>query len=346
MNKHHYAVVVGINRYPGLSDLTGARADAEAFARWLEQPDGGGVPASNIHRVMVTDEEEASYRDSTVATPVREQIEDAIAAAAEAATVAVGVDPSVWDQGRFYLYVAGHGLAPSGGEGALYLANAREDAGRHLELAAYREWCTRCAFFREVIVFADCCRTRESTVRELAPTLDECGTPLVFRQTTWVIGYGSGLGDPTYENDARGYFTAALLDGLKNAKTDESGAVTAVTLGPHVKAAVVNATKDLTHPQTAELFADTGARVVFAKPAAAPGVQQVTIAFPPGYSGRVELRFNGLELVGMHDAAMGTWSLPLKKGLYEVAAAAGEPRTPFADHGLFRVIGGDENVQL
>jgi hypothetical protein len=52
MNDHHYAVVVGINRYPGLSDLTGARADAEAFAQWLEDGDGGALPAANIRRVM------------------------------------------------------------------------------------------------------------------------------------------------------------------------------------------------------------------------------------------------------------------------------------------------------
>jgi hypothetical protein len=185
VNKHHHAVVVGINRYPALSDLTGARGDAEAFARWLERPDGGALPAANVRRVMATEEEEASFRESVLATPVREQIEDAIAACAEAARLAVRVDPSVWDEGRVYLYVAGHGLAPGGGEGALYLANAREGAGRHLELAEYRKWCTRCAFFREVIVFADCCRTRESTVRALAPTLDECRNPLVDRQSTW-----------------------------------------------------------------------------------------------------------------------------------------------------------------
>jgi hypothetical protein len=346
LNEHHHAVVVGINRYPALSDLTGARADAESFARWLERPDGGALPAANVRRVMATEEEEASFRESVLATPVREQIEDAIAACAEAARLAVRVDPSVWDEGRFYLYVAGHGLAPGGGEGALYLANAREGAGRHLELAEYRKWCTRCAFFREVIVFADCCRTRESTVRALAPTLDECRNPLVDRQSTWVIGYGSGLGDPTYENDARGYFTAALLEGFENAKADEAGAVTAATLGPYVKTAVANATKDLSHPQTAELLADAGARVVFGEASATRGMQRVKIAFPSGYSGRVELRFNGLDLVGAHDAATGPWSLPLKQGLYEIAPCAGEPQTEFADHGLFKVIGGDENVQL
>jgi hypothetical protein len=49
VNEHHYAVVVGINRYPGLSDLRGARADAGAFADWLERPDGGAVPPANVN---------------------------------------------------------------------------------------------------------------------------------------------------------------------------------------------------------------------------------------------------------------------------------------------------------
>jgi Caspase domain len=347
VNEHHYAVVVGINRYPGLSNLTGARSDAEAFAQWLVRPDGGALPAANIKRVMATDAEEAEFAaDVGAAKPVREQIEDAIADAAAAARRAAQADPNAWARTRLYLYVAGHGLAPSGGEGALYLANAREGASRHLELAEYRKWCTRCAYFREVVVFADCCRTRVNTARALPPTLDDCAEPFDDRQTTWVVGYGSGLGDPTYENDARGYFTTALLEGLTNAKPDDSGAVTAEALGPFVKTAVADLSKDARHPQTAELYADAGARVVFrAQPPAARAMRQVTMSFPPGYAGRVELRF-GRKPVGVHDAATGPWSLPLEDGLYEVAPAAGEPPAAFAEKGLFKVAGGDTDVQL
>ena len=347
MNDQHYAVVVGIDRYPGLSDLTGARADAEAFARWLERPDGGALPPPNVKRVMATDDEEAAFgTDASAARPVREQIEDALADAAAAARAAVEANRDEWERTRLYLYVAGHGLAPSGGEGALYLANAREDRSRHLELGEYRKWCSQCAYFREVIVFADCCRTRNNTARAQMPTLDPCPAPIVNGQTTWVVGYGSGLGEPTYEDDARGYFTRALIEGLEHAKLDEDGAVTASTLAPYVKSAVAEQTRDKLHPQTAELYADAGARVVFrAGPPTARAKRQVAISFPPGYAGRVELRL-GMEPIGVHDAAAGPWSLELEEGIYEVAAAAGEPPAAFAEHGLFKVVGGDASVQL
>jgi hypothetical protein len=296
---------------------------------------------------MATGAEEATFGvDAGAAKPVREQIEDALVEVVAAAKAAVRANPNVWASTRLYLYVAGHGLAPGGGEGALYLANAREGASRHLELSEYRKWCTRCADFSEVIVFADCCRTRNNTVRALPPTLDECGAAVQNRQTTWVVGYGSGLGDPTYENEARGYFTSALIQGLTNAKPDDTGAVTAATLAPYVKTVVAQRTSSKRYPQRAEMYADAGARVVFRTPApVAPVTQQVTINFPPGYGGRLELR-RGLQPIGSHDASTGPWALPLEEGLYEVAPVPGEPPAGFAEHGLFKVVGGDTNVQL
>ena len=345
MHDHHYAVVVGINRYPGLSDLAGARADAEAFAQWLEKPDGGGLPAANVKRVMATDQEEATFGDPAGAKPVREQIEDALADAALAARAAVQADPEVWERTRL-----------------LVRRRARACTGRRRGCSVPRECTrgceppprarrisqvvTRCAHFREVIVFADCCRTRVSTIRALPPTLDECPDPLENRQTTWIVGFGSGLGDVTYEDDARGHFTSALIEGLTNAKPDETGAVTAAALAPYVKTAVADRTKSKRYPQKAELYGDFSARVVFrTQPPPARATRQVTISFPQGYTGLVELR-RGVQPVGSHDASTGPWSLPLDEGLYEVTPAAGQPPTTFVDNGLFKVVERDRDVQL
>jgi hypothetical protein len=44
VNDLHFAVVVGINRYPGIKDLKYARDDAERFRDWLVDLEGGGVP--------------------------------------------------------------------------------------------------------------------------------------------------------------------------------------------------------------------------------------------------------------------------------------------------------------
>jgi hypothetical protein len=47
-NELHYAIVVGINRYPGIGDLSGARAGAEQLAAWLSDPDVGSLPKANV----------------------------------------------------------------------------------------------------------------------------------------------------------------------------------------------------------------------------------------------------------------------------------------------------------
>src|SRR5215472_8538461 len=47
VNENHYAVVVGINRYPGISDLAGPVNDAAAFYGWLVDDTAGGLPPEN-----------------------------------------------------------------------------------------------------------------------------------------------------------------------------------------------------------------------------------------------------------------------------------------------------------
>ncbi|NTV96679.1 MAG: hypothetical protein HGA75_14920, partial [Thiobacillus sp.] len=55
MNDQDYAIVVGINYYPGLGSLQGAEYDAGQFAAWLEDPAGGGLPPANVRRVRSSD---------------------------------------------------------------------------------------------------------------------------------------------------------------------------------------------------------------------------------------------------------------------------------------------------
>jgi hypothetical protein len=72
-NEHHYAVVVGINRYPGIRDLQAARRDAEDFANWLRDPSGGALPDDDDHIIEVpasTDEEVLDTHPPTPVDPV------------------------------------------------------------------------------------------------------------------------------------------------------------------------------------------------------------------------------------------------------------------------------------
>jgi hypothetical protein len=304
---------------------------------------------------MATAEQEAGYASARDARPTNVEIDVALQELSAAARAQLSQDPGGWDATRLYLYVAGHGFAPQGGEGALLLANAEDGAlSRNIELPEYRRWCSACSWFRELVVFADICRTRvNGGARGYGPQLDECLQPFVDRATTWLVGFGAALGRPTYEeghandDESRGYFTSALLEGLRGGAADpESGAVTAASLAGFVKQSVAEMTRGKRYPQTAQFPGDLAESVVFRAPSVARRPQRtVRIAFPAGFAGGVALRRN-LELVGRHQAGAGPWLIELEDGYYEVAPDPAQPGTSFARDGLFKVVGQDENVEL
>jgi uncharacterized caspase-like protein len=350
LNDLHYAVVVGINRYPGIGDLAGARADAEQFAAWLADPAGGALPASNVKTVCATEADEAAYDCAHVARPTNNEIDYALQKVTRELKATLDVDPSAWERSRLYLYVAGHGFAPQGGEGALFLANAESDAlSRNIELPEYRRWCTTCAWFREVIVFADCCRTRvRSAARGYGPRLDECAAPWNGKSSTWLIGYGSTLGKPTYElptpgvdDEARGYFTGALLEGLRGAAArDEGGALTATTLSAYVKAVVTERTQNQQYPQEAQIVGPLTADIRFGT-TLAPPKRLATLVLPAGFAGVAKVVKDGREIAAW-DGTNKEWPVELEDGLYEVEANG----AVLANAGLFKVAGEDRRVEL
>ena len=52
MGAEDFAVVVGIMRYPGISDLDGSENDARNFRDWLVSPNGGNVAAGQVHLIL------------------------------------------------------------------------------------------------------------------------------------------------------------------------------------------------------------------------------------------------------------------------------------------------------
>jgi hypothetical protein len=355
VNDLHYGVVVGIDRYPGISDLSGAKADATQFAGWLTATDGGVLPPENVHLLVRSRAEERRYTDFRSAEPTQDDVDDALQAVVDSVRAKLERDRSAWERSRLYLYVAGHGFAPAASEGSFLLANARPGAyTRNIDLPKYRQWCSACAWFGEVAIFADCCRTRVSAGPDgTGPHLDACVQPYVEREPAWVIGFAAEAGRPAYElefaedDEARGHFTRALLDGLRGSAADASGVVTALSLKDHVTQIVADTTRDKHYPQSARFPGDTPSSFVFRAAAAGPRrtTRRVRIAFPAGYSSKVVLR-RDLEPIEAHDAADGPLEIDLEDGLYEVAADAGEPPAAFSDKGLFKVSGEDRRVQL
>jgi hypothetical protein len=349
VNDLHYAIVVGINRYPGISDLGGARADADEFANWLLEPDGGGLPAENVKRICATEADELTFATPQLARPTNVEIDYALQDVTKSLRAHLEADPTVWERSRIYLYAAGHGFAPQGGEGALFLANAEADAlSRNIELSEYRRWCTSCAWFKEVIVFADCCRTRiRNAVRGFAPQLNECAAPWNGKASTWLIGYGASLGNPTYEDvppgtddHARGHFTAALLEGLRGAAPrDESGAITAAKLSDWVTTIVRDRTRNEQFPQDAEIIGPLAADIRFGN-TVAPPKRDVTLVLPAA-AAHARIVKDGREIAAW-DEQNREWHVTLEDGLYEVDASG----VQLAGDGLFKIAGEERRVTL
>ena len=221
---HTFAVVVGIDDYPGFGDLEGACNDAKAFRRWLVDAAGGDVPTGNV-RVHLS----GKARSLRGARPLKQQIDrdlEELVAVAESATA-----PS-----RLYLYFAGHGIVPSQSTGAGVLANAEPDPDRcwNLSFSTYLTWFERCRAFSEVVMLSDCCRGL-TEAEAGAPLHDVCRGKGRPGQST-LVAHATPVGSAALEAErddgpVRGYFTSALIDGLSGGAVAEgTGAVDANSL--------------------------------------------------------------------------------------------------------------------
>src|SRR5262245_15045205 len=74
-NKDHYAIVIGIDKYSQLGNLSTAVSSARSFGDWLTAPDGGGLTANNIQMILSPLD---SPSESFKARPVAAQIDNAL----------------------------------------------------------------------------------------------------------------------------------------------------------------------------------------------------------------------------------------------------------------------------
>ena len=187
----------------------------------------------------------------------------------------------------------------------------------------------------------------QSAPPALGPRLNPCAHPWNGKKSTYLIGFGANLGNPTYElpaagtdDEARGYFTSALVEGLRGAAPrDRHGALTAKNLASYVKTVVAARTADQPFPQQADIVGALDADIVFGA-AVAPPKRKITLVLPARFAGTATLVKDGRSL-DSHEGG-GEWKLELEDGLYEVVAG----RRQLKNDGLFKVAGKGRRVPL
>ncbi|GAA3133105.1 caspase domain-containing protein [Streptomyces rectiviolaceus] len=353
MNDLHYAVVVGINRYPAIGDLQGARGDAVRFRDWLVDSDGGAVPEGNVALVTASKEEELTA-DFMSAVPTREVVNRALYEIHRAVAQAIAELPGeqqfdAWQRTRLYLFLAGHGIGLADNSAGLLMANAAIDLlGNHVAVRPYLDWYVAASPFREIVCFADCCRTGYRGSPPFGPPFS--GTTQDPEDVDCFVGFATALGDPAYEEQhpdpdlARGHFTTALLDGLRGGAA-RNGLITSDSLSDYVVRHVEDRTQTMLVPQRPR-FTKGNAPMLFAGELAVQAYP-VKLCFPDGFRGWVQLRGGGPDQSPLRlHVDSGECVEKLTPGLYR-ATAESVNAADFRNGGFFEVMtGGGNGVQL
>lgn len=352
MNEHHYAVIIGINRYPGISDLQFARGDAEVFYEWLKDPDLGGVPEDNIALITVEDAAVPPGTAPENAIPVRKQVIDALSKFRKRVATHIEDTPEDWRNTRLYVFGSGHGIAPEPQEAAILMADAEPmEFGKNFPYGKFITYFQKAQFFKELVFFADCCRERVTTAPLLGPPWNEINNN--NGRISTVRGLATYFGELAFEEDdddtppdeLRGYFTKALLEGLNGEAVDEkTNEITSISLANYVTERVQKLTGHRPHPQKPFFVTEPQTdAVVFRRNVLTVAEHNVTIHFPTGFTGSVILRGSDIEPMA-HDAATGDLVVPLASGFYRVVPEVGD--NPFTNGGFFEVIGDTKHVEL
>lgn len=282
----HYAILLAIKTYPGLTNLEGPEHDLDEFRDWLVAPDGGNVLPNNIKVIK-------SSQFPTVTDPYQAQPAD-VAFRAELQNLLFNTDRTFRGNvgERLYLFFAGHGFASRQlNEAALYSAQATKNDPDHIAGKRYAAKIVNSAAFEEVVLIMDCCRDVDLSDSIRDPTMKIPDRQALAANVRLLEAYAAGRGQQARERaleaggKVRGIFTHALVDALRNAKGDEQGKLTGALLKGYIHDRWPSFFSDAANYEV-HIGVPTGATdIVFASRAVEPKVEvrfKATAPLPPG----------------------------------------------------------------
>ena len=338
-----WAIVVGVRRYPGISDLDGSENDADDFRKWLVDPAGGNVPPEQVRLILSSQFPDPA--DASNAAPTNAEVERAFEWLDDKAEEnrQNGIGRTVGR--RLYLYFSGHGYAPSREDAVLLMANATpRRSGNHIAGRLWAEWMYEAGYFEEIALFMDCCReSRDSyTTVQMRPVhIDRVRNNNGIDERKRFYAYGTEWDRKAWErtnpadNKVHGVFTTALLSGLGGMAADKStGLITGASLKDYLHQNMINFLSPEERAANPEITTD--AHVVDQTKVTAPMIfGQIALAEVTKVKVRIHVPaadrqkkagiFNNDDTNPIESVAAvpEVWELVLPKGLYEVRLASG-----------------------
>lgn len=230
---NNYAIVVGINHYVpparlGLRPLNGAIADAVSVANWLVA--NGGVDQNNLQLLTSVD---------SLGSVLKHEVDTAIGI-----VIRDILQNKKGEADRLYFYFAGHGMGVENDSenNGLCLSNWDEIMFNSATISStdYRRKFVTEGFFKEIVIWLDCCR---NTHLRLVPGAGS-GVNLQGpnRRPKYFVAIGATYESQAFEaafmingtSELRGIFTKVLLDGLNGQARGSNGRVDAESLSGYL----------------------------------------------------------------------------------------------------------------
>lgn len=308
-----YAVIIGVgydgNAFP---TLHGTSTDAEVFKSWVVADNGGDIPLANV----------------IDAGPNGNRFADDQAGIQDAFNELVEMTMHKKRLGRLFIFASGHGFADlsNSWDTGLVASNAKDYLWYHVALYRYADFFMRSGTFNTVVLFMDCCRSKDPQFPVTPPPLplvngiDQPAQKFYGHAVHW----GALAKEGPYGGGHMGYFTRALKDAFDHAPADDNGMLTSTGLARFVHNRINAFQQQGIQVPPAQFDGDPGVDVVLGRARQIPlGTEFICAASLAGK--KVSIRFDGQGTpIDEFIASPAPYKAALSVGFYSVEVD-GEP---------------------